>query len=139
MKTNDYSKENVEINFATNYLGHFILVQVLKEYIELNCTKIVVVGSRSHHKGRIDFENFGKCIEPNAPSPKYYHRNSKLAILYFAGELYRRGFDVHVTCPDDEYTELFKDNKMKWHDYVLNYHALEDVSGNKVSSNRYIF
>lgn len=133
---NEYSKENLEINFATNYLGHFILIQLLKEYIEENAIKIVMVASRSHHKGRIDFINFGKCVEPKPSSPKNYYRNSKLAILYFAGELYRRGYDVHVTCPDEDHTELFKGYRMKWHDYIFNHPSMyymmkssEEVSG----------
>lgn len=124
VEENEYSKENVEINFATNYLGHFILIQLLKEYIEENAIKIVMVASRSHHKGTIDFNNFGRCVEPRPISPKNYYRNSKLAILYFAGELHRRGYDVHVTCPDEDYTELFKGYRMKWHDYVFNHPSM---------------
>lgn len=121
---NECSSENLEINFATNYLGHFILIQLLREYIEENAIKIVMVTSRSHHKGRIDFNNFGKCIEPKPTLAKCYYRNSKLAILYFAGELYRRGYDVHVTMPDEDFTELFKGYRMKWHDYVLNHPSM---------------
>lgn len=121
---NEYSKENFEINFATNYLGHFILIQLLRDYIEQNATKIVLVSSRSHHKGTIDFNNFGKCVEPHPVSPKSYYRNSKVAILYLAGELYRRGYDVHVTCPDDEFTEMFKGYRMKWHDYIFNHPSM---------------
>lgn len=125
VEENEYSKENLEMNLATNYIGHFILIQLLKEYVEENAIKIVLITSRSHHKGRIDFNNLGKCLEPKPTSPKaYYYRNSKLAILYFAGELYRRGYDVHVTCPDEDYTELFKGYRMKWHDYVFNHPSM---------------
>jgi len=124
VETNEYTQENLEINFATNYLGHFILIQLLKEYIEENAIKIVMVTSRSHHKGTIDFINFGKCVEPKPSTSKFYYRNSKLAILYFAGELYRRGYDVHVTTPDEEHTELFKGYRLKWHDYVFNHPSM---------------
>ncbi|MEQ6899800.1 oxidoreductase [Nocardioides sp. YIM 152588] len=77
--------EGVELHFATNYLGHFALTQLLLPQIT---DRVVVTGSREHRSGRLDLDDLGW-------QRRRYRRfraygDSKLADLLFLAELDRR-------------------------------------------------
>ncbi|WGY04635.1 oxidoreductase [Nocardioides sp. QY071] len=77
--------EGVEMHFATNYLGHFLLTQLL---FPLLCDRVVVISSREHRSGRIDLDDLGWQRRPYRPFQAY--GDSKLADLLFMRELDRR-------------------------------------------------
>lgn len=77
--------EGVELHFATNYLGHFLLTQLL---LPMLTDRVVVVSSREHRSGRIDLDDLGWERRPYRPFQAY--GDSKLADLLFMRELDRR-------------------------------------------------
>lgn len=82
------NKEGIELQFATNHLGHFLLTSLLLELIPDNSTsRIVALSSLAHKEAKIHFNdlNCEKTDDPDAP-----YGQSKLANLMFADELNRR-------------------------------------------------
>ena len=82
------NKEGVELQFATNHLGHFLLTSLLLELIPDNSTsRVVTLSSLAHKEAKIHFDdlNCEKTDDPDAP-----YGQSKLANLMFADELDRR-------------------------------------------------
>nr|XP_043627722.1 short-chain dehydrogenase TIC 32, chloroplastic-like [Erigeron canadensis] len=90
------SKDGIEIQFATNYLGHFHLTNLLLDTMKntaKNCGKegrIIIVSSEGHrmpYKGGIMFDklNDEKCY-----NSFYAYGQSKLANILHAKELARR-------------------------------------------------
>lgn len=80
--------EGVEMHFATNYLGHFVLTVLLMPQLR---DRVVVTGSREHRSSRLtvaDLDDLGWQRRPYRPFAAYC--DSKLADLLFLGELDRR-------------------------------------------------
>lgn len=113
------SKEGFEIHTATNHLGHFLLTNLLFDLIRKNNARVVVVSSKLHEKGEINFETFGKIVEGPKIKNKQPYSNSKLMNFYFAKELYKKGVDVHVLCPGLCYTDLFRFANIKFYHLIL--------------------
>lgn len=113
-----YTKEGFEIHFGVNYLGQFLLTYLLKDEIKRNKSRIVIVSSRMHEKGTVDFHNLGKFIFQKGRANTLYN-NSKLMNFYFGRELYKQGFDVHILCPGLCKTNLFRNYNPKWYHYVF--------------------
>ncbi len=97
----------LEMMFATNHLGHFLLtVLLLPRLLRSAPSRIVVVSSRWHAPGSsgpqvsFDFDNLdgAKSYEPTV-----FYKNSKLANLWFTFDLARRlagsGVTVNAVCP----------------------------------------
>lgn len=101
---------------GTNHLGHYYLTRLLMENIKANKSRVVVVSSKLHEKGVIDFESFGKITDAKRSG---YYDDSKLMNFYFAKELYKRGFDCHVLCPGLCFTNLFRDFQPKFYHYII--------------------
>jgi NAD(P)-dependent dehydrogenase (short-subunit alcohol dehydrogenase family) len=118
VKDNQTTVENFELHFGVNHLGHFLLVDQLNDNIKNNESRIVVVSSKMHEKGAIDFENLGKFVERGGRFNNMYN-NSKLMNFYHARELYKRGHDVHVLCPGLCHTDFFRNYNPKWYHYVM--------------------
>ncbi|XP_055609935.1 retinol dehydrogenase 12-like isoform X2 [Uranotaenia lowii] len=121
VQTPQYTKENYEVHCGVNHLGHFLLVDLLKENIKNNSARIVIVSSKMHEKKTsIDFDNFGKWVDrPRGERLNILYGNSKLMNFYFGRELYKKGYDVHVLCPGLCNTDFFRDYNPKWYHYVL--------------------
>lgn len=82
------TEDGFELQFATNYLGHFALTGQLLEIInQTDGARIVSLSSLAHRKGKIDFSNLN--AEKNYHKMKSYAQ-TKLACLMFAYELQRR-------------------------------------------------
>lgn len=113
-----YTKEGFEVHFGVNYLGHFLLTDLLKEEIDKNNSRLVIVSSRMHEKGTIDFENLGKYLAPKSRTNNLYN-NSKLMNFYFARELFEKGYDAHVLCPGLCHTDFFRNYNPKWYHYIM--------------------
>ncbi|MBD3195792.1 MAG: SDR family NAD(P)-dependent oxidoreductase [Candidatus Lokiarchaeota archaeon] len=84
-----------ETTLATNYLGHFLLTNLLLETLQSSApARIINVTSKSHKRGKIDFDNL--MLENNYGRFKAYN-NSKLANILFTYELAQRLEDSGVT------------------------------------------
>ncbi|XP_026481908.1 retinol dehydrogenase 11-like [Ctenocephalides felis] len=125
------TKQNFEIHFGVNYLGHFLLTNLLLDVLSQNNAKIINVTSQLHEKGVIDLANIEKAViideETSLLGSKVKNNghvnplycNSKLANLYFAMELEKMGYESYAICPGFTYTNLFRNHSFKWYQYVL--------------------
>lgn len=120
MKTNQKNSAGIELTWATNHLGPFLLQHLLDASVREHRTRIVIVASALHMRGCIDFENLGGFVEqPMQRGRNAYYNNSKLGNFYMGRELYRRGYDAHVLCPGLCHTDFFRDFDPRWYHYVL--------------------
>lgn len=88
------SVDGIEMTLALNFLGYFLLTNLLLETLKASApARIVNVSSRSHARARIAFEDL-QFQTGYEGLPVYAH--SKLAIVLFTYELARRleGTDV---------------------------------------------
>ena len=82
------NKAGVELQFATNHLGHFLLTNLLLEKMPDNSTsRIVALSSLAHKGAKIHFEDLNG---ENIDDKEAVYGQSKLANLMFADELNRR-------------------------------------------------
>lgn len=106
--TIERNEDGLEMQFATNHLGHFLLERELEDILIRSApSRVVVVSSTMHIPG----QGPGKGPDfdyDNLRGEKYYdamafYRNSKLANVWFAYELARRltgkGVTVNALCP----------------------------------------
>jgi len=103
----------VEMQFATNHLGHFVLVEGLRGRVEQARGRIVILSSAAHTltvSGGIDFDNLDAAQGYN---PWRFYGQSKLANLLHARELARRlegtGVTVNALHPGIIRTNLARD------------------------------
>lgn len=82
------SRDGLELQFATNHLGHFALTAALLPLLEQRPqSRVVSVSSGAHHFGRIDFED----LQGERDYDRWRaYAQSKLANLLFALQLQRR-------------------------------------------------
>lgn len=88
--------EGIEMTFAVNHLGYFLLTRLLLDRLKASApARIVNVSSGSHYKGKIDFEDL------HFERRKYHimraYEQSKLGNVLFTYELARRLADCGVT------------------------------------------
>ncbi|CAG2114534.1 unnamed protein product [Medioppia subpectinata] len=110
------TEDGVEMQFATNHLGHFLMVNQLLDLMK--CTpnaRIVITSSSAHLLGAMDLENiirFDKYV--NHPFVAYC--NTKLANIMFMKELSERlensGVCVNALHPGTIYTNGIRHNKI---------------------------
>ncbi|MFL9991290.1 oxidoreductase [Paraburkholderia sediminicola] len=82
------SADNLELQFATNHLGHFALTARLLPLLRGNHgARVVSMSSLAHRQGHIDF---GDLQSTRAYHPWKAYSQSKLANLLFTRELQRR-------------------------------------------------
>ena len=80
--------EGFEMQFATNYLGHFALTGLLLPLLRMSRDpRVVQTGSLMHRMGKIQFDNLHG---EHGYHPWEAYAQSKLASLVFAQELQRR-------------------------------------------------
>ncbi len=97
-----YSEDGYELTFATNCLGHFLLVDRLKDRIAEN-GRIVFTASGTHDPDTADGKMVGAVVEPDAETLAHIGKNgiapvsagkrystSKLCNILNAYELHRR-------------------------------------------------
>ncbi|KAL3849880.1 hypothetical protein ACJIZ3_011762 [Penstemon smallii] len=116
-----FSEDNIEQTFATNYIGHFLLTEMLLE-------KIMETASESGKEGRIvnvssvahkwvDAKNFSfdKLLNPESYNQHRAYAQSKLATLLHAKELARQfkarkaNVTINAVHPGAIKTGIFKD------------------------------
>ncbi len=90
--------DGFELQFGTNYLGHFLLNHLLFDLVTARSGRIVPVSSIAHLKA--DGINFADPMFTNDYSPSIAYGQSKLACLMYGLELARRldAADSHVIC-----------------------------------------
>ncbi len=82
------NKEGIELQFATNHLGHFLLTNLLFDLIpDREESRIVALSSLAHKNAQIHFDDLN-CEKTGDKDAAY--GQSKLANLMFADELNRR-------------------------------------------------
>lgn len=82
------NKAGVELQFATNHLGHFLLTGLLLEQMpDSSDSRIVALSSLAHKEAKIHFDDLN-CETTDDNGAAY--GQSKLANLMFADELNRR-------------------------------------------------
>lgn len=60
-----YTEEGFELTFATNYLGHFLLVQLLLDILEAD-GRVVFTASGTHDPDTADGKLIGRAVKPDA-------------------------------------------------------------------------
>lgn len=97
----EYSEEGVELTFATNYLGHYLLVKLLKDLMNAG-GRFIFTSSGTHDGDTMDGKVVGKAEVPDAfklandGKPGYpaisggkRYTTSKLCLMLFTYELNR--------------------------------------------------
>lgn len=89
------SKDGIEMTFALNHLGYFLLTNLLYDLLEKSApARIINVSSSLHKLGSLDFQDIH--FEKGYSGGKAYRR-SKLANIAFTYELARRVSNQSVT------------------------------------------
>jgi len=87
------TNDGFEIQFQTNHLAHFLLVNLLLKNLRRNKARIVNVSSMASHSGNINFNLWKTDGKPKSTTQLY--QQSKLANVLFTYELVRRyGNDI---------------------------------------------
>lgn len=88
-KTPDAHLPNgLDVRFATNHLGHFVLAHQLRSKFAKHGARIVVVSSAAHKYARLDLDDLQWTRRPHDDGMAY--AASKVANIVFAQELSRR-------------------------------------------------
>jgi NAD(P)-dependent dehydrogenase (short-subunit alcohol dehydrogenase family) len=123
-----FSADNIEMNLATNYLGPFLLTQLLLDLLKENApSRIINISSGIHKFAHVDLADL-QFEHRNYQSLKAYAQ-SKLLMNIASFELARRleRTDVTVNCvdPGSVNTHLGTDNAtnlvLKWVDRSIKY------------------
>ncbi len=129
------SADGIEMTFATNHLGHFLLTALLLDsLLAAPCARIVAVSSGSHGGARADVE---WCQQAESYDRRQAYAKSKLANLLFSYELARRlrktGISVNALDPGAVATNFGRNNGLiRWLKHIT-YHA---IKGELVSAER---
>ncbi|MGQ1910731.1 oxidoreductase [Marinifilum sp. RC60d5] len=82
------TEDNFELQMGANYFGHFVLTGLLLDVLnKTNGARIVMLSSKAHESGKIDFDNLNA---EKSYSRMGAYNQSKLACLMHAQELNRR-------------------------------------------------
>ncbi|KAJ4769077.1 NAD(P)-binding Rossmann-fold superfamily protein [Rhynchospora pubera] len=121
------SKDGIELQFATNHLGHFLLTNLLLEKMKSTAKstgiegRIVNLSSIAHHHTYGGGISFAQLNDPTAYSDKKAYGQSKLANILHAKELSRRlkeeGANITV---NSVHPGLIMTNLMKHSFFVMN-------------------
>ncbi|KAJ9549821.1 hypothetical protein OSB04_022364 [Centaurea solstitialis] len=90
------SKDGIELQFATNHVGNFLLTNLLLDTMKKTAKesgiegRIVIVSSRAHTLTYKEGIRFDKINDEKSYSPFYAYAQSKLANVLHANELTRR-------------------------------------------------
>jgi NAD(P)-dependent dehydrogenase (short-subunit alcohol dehydrogenase family) len=94
--TRRLSEDGIELTFAVNHLGYFLLTNLLLDLLKKSApSRIVTVSSIAHRRGTMNLEDIG--FERSGYSILRAYSRSKLANVLFAAELSRRLKGTGVT------------------------------------------
>ncbi|XP_011646461.1 retinol dehydrogenase 13-like isoform X3 [Pogonomyrmex barbatus] len=90
-----YTKEGIEMQLGVNYMGHFLLTNLLLDVLKVSApSRIVNLASRTYRKGQINMKDLN--FENDYDEGRAYSQ-SKLAVMLFTHELANRLKDTNVT------------------------------------------
>lgn len=90
------TQDNLELQFATNHFGPFLLTHLLMDLLKKSApSRIVVVSSVMHHFATLDFGNLNS--EKHVRNPFWVYCSTKLANVLFVRELAKRLKGTGVT------------------------------------------
>ena len=116
--------EGIELTFATNHLGHFLLTLSLLEMLKKSSQgRIINVSSPAHARGTQDLDDI---IAPENYDRRLAYGRSKLANLLFTYELNNRLRDTNITVnavdPGGVATNFSRNNGLyAWLKHYLSY------------------
>ncbi|HEX4498223.1 MAG TPA: SDR family oxidoreductase [Thermoanaerobaculia bacterium] len=88
--------DGIEMTFAVNHLGYFLLTNLLLDLLKRSApARVVTVASIGHRRGTLDFADLG--FERGGYAIMRAYTRSKLANVLFANELARRLAGTGVT------------------------------------------
>ncbi|XP_061364471.1 short-chain dehydrogenase TIC 32, chloroplastic isoform X2 [Gastrolobium bilobum] len=137
------SKDNIEMQFATNHLGHFLLTNLLLDTMKKTTLeskkqgRIVIVSSEAHRFSYPEGIRFDKINDQSSYNNWRAYGQSKLANILHANELTRRlkedGVDITANSlhPGMIATNLF----LLWLFFCFIYAGLVNVIGRLVLKN----
>jgi len=104
------SPDGIELTFALNHLGYFLLTALLLDVLKASApARIVNVASGAHYDAALDFDDLQN---ERAYDPGKAYRESKLANVLFTFELARRlagtGVTANAADPGNVWTNFFK-------------------------------
>ncbi|CAI9754641.1 unnamed protein product [Fraxinus pennsylvanica] len=100
----EYSEDKIEMTFATNYLGHFLLTEILlRKMVETAAEsgiqgRIINVTSVIHKWVKKEDFCFSKMLNPKSYNAAHAYAQSKLANILHAKELARKLKGAATTC-----------------------------------------
>ncbi len=95
-KSRRVSPDGIELTFAVNHLGYFLLTHLLRDRLVASApARVVTVASVGHRYGTMDFDDLG--FERAGYGIMRAYARSKLANVLFAAELARRFAGTGVT------------------------------------------
>jgi NAD(P)-dependent dehydrogenase (short-subunit alcohol dehydrogenase family) len=111
------SVDGIEMTFAVNHLGYFLLTNLLFDVLERSApSRVVIVASRAHQRGLINFDNLQ--YEHGGYSIVSAYARSKLCNVLFSNELARRltGKGIIVNClhPGVVATNIWSNTPLPW-------------------------
>lgn len=88
------SEDGFELQFATNYLGHFLLYRLLEDLLLSSSTpafhsRVVNVASSGHHAGGVRFDDLDFSSKPDAYNAWAAYGQSKTAMIYMTNQIER--------------------------------------------------
>jgi WW domain-containing oxidoreductase len=93
------SEDGIELQFATNHVGHFLLTRRLLDLLVASQpSRIVVVSSSAHGMAYTDGISFEKISDESHYSKWYAYGQSKLANILFSNQLASLLKDKNVFC-----------------------------------------
>jgi NAD(P)-dependent dehydrogenase (short-subunit alcohol dehydrogenase family) len=116
--------EGIELTFATNHLGHFLLTLSLIEMLKKSSRgRIINISSSAHAIGT---EEFDDIVAPQNYDRRVAYGRSKLANLYFTYELSSRlnnsNITVNAVDPGGVATKFSRNNGLfPWAKHYLSY------------------
>jgi NAD(P)-dependent dehydrogenase (short-subunit alcohol dehydrogenase family) len=94
-----FSEEGIELQFAVNHLGHFLLTNLLIPLLKsAPAGRIVNLASVAHFHGKLDFESLTGDGGPESYNGLEAYARSKLANVLFTRELARRYPEIESNC-----------------------------------------
>lgn len=121
------SEDGIELTFATNHIGHFLLTLLLLDLIQKSPSgRIINVSSSAHSSSSTDFSRIN---DSDSYDRRKAYSDSKLANLLFtyalADRLKASGITVNAVNPGGVLTNLGKNNGyFAWSKHII-YHLLK--------------
>jgi len=145
--TRQTNKEGLELTFATNHLGHFLLTNLLLDKLKASAPSRIVVVSSTMHDPTKGLGGAGYTMDWNdlmwekrPYEPHFAYRCTKFSNILFAYELNRRlqgkGVIVNAICPgfipSTNLSRGFSEEERTWVKPTLPFEKSQDHGGNCV-------